>query len=216
MPRSSSLIRSSSSWTWCLTLLLIPLNSGLFLGSDSAAGSTANGWLVALEYDGNAIRAGEWWRLLTANLVHMSRNHFYLDVGVFVVLGCLYERPLRGIFPWLLLVTALAGSLGGLICWPRNTVCRGLSAVDSGLFAAALWVEITLALRDRARWLWVGPATLIFVLKNVYECWTGQSFFGTQSLLGPAQLAVAAHTAAILAALALLACLGWKKEWAGC
>ena len=191
---------SHFKWTWSLSAVVFVLNLGLF----SSVSVPFQTLLTSLQFDGLAIRYGEWWRLLTANLVHFNPNHFFLDVGVFVVLGFLYERSFRGFYPWLLLTMALAGSIAGLVFWPERTICRGLSAVDSGLFAAALCVEFRLAWRDRTRWLWVGPATAIFVAKNIYECATGQSFFSTQALLGPTQLAVAAHTSAILAALVFL------------
>jgi rhomboid family GlyGly-CTERM serine protease len=195
--------------TWSLVPPLVLLNMGVFVPGSV----TASDVLDLLQFDGRAVRAGELWRLVTANLVHFSLNHFLLDVSVFLVLGTMYEPYFRGRYPWLLLVMGLAGSLGGLLVWPANTICRGLSAVDSGLFAAALFVEFRLAWRDRTRWLWVGPAAALFVWKNIYELTTGHSFFSTESILGPARLAVAAHTAAILAAVGFCTAMVVKETW---
>jgi rhomboid family GlyGly-CTERM serine protease len=140
------------------------------------------------------------WRLVTGNLVHWSRPHFFLDVGVFLILGLMFERSIGSSFPWLLVAMSLASGLAGLALWPPETRCRGLSGVDSGLFAAALVVEGRLALQDRARWLWVAPAAAIFIAKNGYELATGQPFFNTDRLLGPMTMAVTVHLAAIATA----------------
>lgn len=62
-------------WTWSLTAVLVVLNVGLF----SSEPAWSQSLLLHLQFDGTAIRAGEFWRLLTANLVHINRNHFDLD-----------------------------------------------------------------------------------------------------------------------------------------
>jgi rhomboid family GlyGly-CTERM serine protease len=200
---------TGAKWTLSLSGVLVLLNLDLALGTWTPAGEL----LTAMEFHGEAIRQGEVWRLLTGNLVHFNRAHFYLDVGVFMALGLLYERYFAWSYPWLLLVLALAAGLGGLVFWPEPTVCRGLSGVDSGLFAAALCVEFALAAQDRTRWLWVAPAAMIFAIKNAYELATGHSFFGTEALLGPAKLATEAHTAAIVAAVAFCLCALMAGHW---
>jgi membrane associated rhomboid family serine protease len=103
----------------------------------------------------------------------------------------------------------------GLVCFlvldPR-THMRGLSGVDAGLFAAALMVEFRLAWRDPSRWWWVAPAAALFLTKTVYETVTGQSFFNTQSLLGPMKLATTAHLAGIAAAVLFVLLVPLKIE----
>jgi rhomboid family GlyGly-CTERM serine protease len=188
---------SRSRWTLAIALGVTVINADLCFSTWSVTSELAR----ALEFDGVAIRNGEVWRVLTGNLVHWNREHLFLDVGVFLVLGIVFERSMGRSYPWLLLLTALASGIAGLALWEPHTRCRGLSGVDSGLFAAALVIEWRLAFRDRTRWLWVAPATMLFALKNGVELSTGRSFFGTEQLLGPTCLAVAAHTAAILAAI---------------
>src|SRR5438445_11328024 len=90
-------------WTLGLAVVLL-LNPGLF----SWGPWDAKEWLARLQFDGVAIREGEWWRLLTGNLVHWSPEHFALDAVAFLVLGLLYERYFRGLYPCLLLWLALA------------------------------------------------------------------------------------------------------------
>ena len=48
----------------------------------------------ALLYDRAAIRAGEYWRLLSGHLVHLDRAHLAWNLAAFVVLGWLAESAL--------------------------------------------------------------------------------------------------------------------------
>jgi len=184
-------------WTLGLCLALVALNFGVMPGAPAWAGSLVS----ALQFDRSAILGGEIWRLITGNFVHWSPEHFALDVSVFLVVGCLYEPIIRRIYPWLML--AAAGTVGVVlfVFQPELTIYRGLSGVDSGQFAAALGIECFLAWRQSRRWLWVSPAAAIFVLKILYECGTGQLFFGTESLgdIGrPVPLSHAAGVGAVL------------------
>jgi hypothetical protein len=45
-----------------------------------------------LEFDRQALAAGEWWRYLTGYVTHWSTNHLFWDVLMFVVLGCSTAR----------------------------------------------------------------------------------------------------------------------------
>lgn len=197
-----------SRWTVGATIGLVLLNFDHCFGTWGITDELAE----ILESSGSAIRHGDIWRVFTGNLVHWTAAHFYLDVGVFLLLGLMYEHALGLSFPWLVLTTGLAAGLADLTFSPAGTRCRGLSGVDSGLFAAALVVECRLALKDPFRWLWAGPATAIFFLKNAYEVATGESFFSTEHILGPAKLAVAAHVAAILAALVFCTLMTWTQN----
>jgi rhomboid family GlyGly-CTERM serine protease len=177
--------------------------------------------VTTLQFDRPAILHGEIWRVITGNLVHWSLEHFALDVAVFLVVGCLYEPIIRRIYPWLMLASAAAVGVGLLLFQPALTIYRGLSGVDSGQFAAAVGIECLLASREKRRWLWVGPATAVFALKILFECGTGQMFFGTESLgdIGrPVPLAHAAGVAAVLGFVAI--CLfvrnsAFREESAG-
>jgi membrane associated rhomboid family serine protease len=144
---------------------LVLLNVGLFSWAPPAAGEL----LTRLQFDSEAVRAGELWRLLTFNLVHWTPRHFALNLAVFLGLGLIYERYFRRWYPWLLL---LSGSAVGLGVWwwlPARALCRGLSGVVACQAAAALGVELVRARRDRSRWLWLAPALLLFVLWLVYK-----------------------------------------------
>lgn len=159
-----------------------------------------------LQYDRGLTEAGEYWRLLTGNFVHWSREHFLLDVGAFFVVGLLGEKTLGNKYPWILL--AGAALVGVAVWWCVSTMgtYRGLSGVDSAQFAALLIAECVVSRQERMRWLFVTPALAIFVTKILFECATGTLFFGTNSL-GEIGLPVpAAHAAGAIAACVVFAC----------
>lgn len=183
-----------------------------------------------LEYDRQAICRGQVWRLATGNWVHWSREHFYLDVGAFLALGLFYEpalnrrwpcwgrspdlapirfyeAALKRPFPWLFAALCLAVGLAMFALQPDLATYRGLSGVDSGIFAAALLWEASQAGGDRRRWLWVLPASLIFVVKLGFECTTGELFFGSSSLGDLGQPVPLAHAAGAFAAVAIAGCV---------
>src|SRR5262245_41828103 len=101
-------------WTLGVTFLLVLINFDLCSGGWGVTSELSG----ALESNGVAIRHGEVWRVLTGNLVHWNPPHFYLDVGVFLVLGVLYEGALGRWFPWLLLTMGLAAGLAELVFPP--------------------------------------------------------------------------------------------------
>lgn len=183
-------------WTLGLGMLMLLVNFGVS-GTPSFGGWLAHG----LEFDRQAILDGQVWRLVTGNLVHWSPEHFYLDVGAFLLVGWLYE-PLSGRrYPWLLLSAGLAVGVGLLLFLPELKTYRGLSGVDSGQFVGALLIEVAAARGQPVRWLWAAPAATIFLVKILYECGTGNLFFGTESLgdIGtPVPLAHLAGAAAVL------------------
>jgi rhomboid family GlyGly-CTERM serine protease len=169
--------------------------------------------LTVLQYDRDAILHGEVWRLMTGNLVHWSAEHFWLDVGAFLLLGALYEPSFkRGALSFVAFLSAVAFVIGAslLLFLPELHVYRGLSGVDSGIFAAALLIEAWQAKENARRWFFVGPAALIFTAKLAFECATGELFFGTSSLGDLGQPVPLAHVAGAFAA---LAALGWQSRW---
>jgi len=187
-----------------MCLLMIVLNLGLFDCAPRAAGSAVT-WL---QFDREGITNGQLWRLLTGNLVHWSPEHFLLDVGAFLVIGLIYERFLGRSYPWLLLAAATTVGLSVWLLQPDVKLYRGLSGVDSGQFAAALCLEVALARRHPRRWVWVGPAAAVFLVKVAYECATGQMFFATDSLGNIGQPMPLAHAAGVAAACGIM----WVTE----
>jgi rhomboid family GlyGly-CTERM serine protease len=158
-------------WTVGLTAVVAVLNFGLFTGGPAAD------WLRELEFERRAVLEGETWRVLSGNLVHFDRRHFILDAGVFLVLGWMSERSIGRAYPLLLLWIALVIGVAGLWFLPDGTHMRGLSGVNAGQFAAALWVEIGLARREPRRWRWTVPAAGLFLFWVGYGAATGRSLW---------------------------------------
>lgn len=82
------------------------------------------------------------WRLVTGHLVHFGFQHFALDVLAFFVLTALCERSGRGATLRVLALSAVSVSAAVLLFCPELTHYRGLSGIDSALFAylaRALW-----------------------------------------------------------------------------
>jgi len=69
-----------------------------------------------------------------------------------------------------------------LFLQPEMMIYRGLSGVDSGLFAIALMLECSEAKNDASRWWYIVPAAVVFIAKLGFEVTTGGMFFGTESL----------------------------------
>jgi len=159
---------SFPGWTVCLAAVITLMNVGLFVGGPAAD------MLPRLELDPRAVLAGQPWRVMTANFVHWGREHFLLDVGAFLTLGWLSEPYFRRSYPLLLLCVALGVGLSGMWFLEDRTNLRGLSGVNSGQFAALLWIEIGLAIRERRRWIWAAPATAFFLVWIGHGAMTGR------------------------------------------
>lgn len=159
--RSPPLARSAP---WIAALLLPQLAAILWPRLDGA-----------LVYDRTAIASGEIWRLLSGHLVHWSPRHFAYDAAALVVLALL----LAGRGGKLLGVTVVASSLaisGGVwLLRPDLDQYRGLSGIDSALFAAAA-ATLFLELRGARRILPLA-ALALFAAKLLREIATGHALF---------------------------------------
>lgn len=92
-----------------------------------------------------AVRAGEWWRLFTAPLLHVNPIHLGFNGMALLGLGALVERYAnRAYVPLVFLLTALAGGLGSFVYTDGTSV--GASGGIMGLVGFAL----VLSLRRRA------------------------------------------------------------------
>lgn len=89
-----------------------------------------------LRYERSAVAAGEWWRLVTAHLVHLDGPHLAMNLAGLVLLWCLYSADARP-RDWLVvaLAAALAVGLGLYVLAPGVLWYVGLSGVLHGLWA---------------------------------------------------------------------------------
>lgn len=96
-----------------------------------------------LRYDRTAIVAGEWWRLLTAHLVHLDFRHVVLDIVGLVLLWALFARDFSPMRWALVALTAAAAVDCGL--WfrdPRIAWYVGASGVLHGALAAGVFGRV--------------------------------------------------------------------------
>jgi membrane associated rhomboid family serine protease len=97
--------------------------------------------LYAGEFSASLVKAGELWRLVTANLLHGSLGHMALNVMGLRFLGAFVERPLGAHATFLILVLSGFGAMVGsaLAGYPSAV---GASGMVFGLAGALLWLEL--------------------------------------------------------------------------
>ncbi len=91
--------------------------------------------LDALAYDRQAVLAGEWWRLLTAHLVHLGTAHAAAG-ALAAALGPLLFRAAAGWPGWTAAALAAAAAVdAGLLLDPAVRWYAGASGLAHGLLA---------------------------------------------------------------------------------
>ena len=161
----------------CLLLLLL-----------TAAGDPGR---LLLRYDRAGLAVGQWWRLLTAHVVHLGLRHALLNCLGLLLMWALFARDYS---PWgwaVILIGAIAGVDAGL--WLADSTVRwyvGSSGVLHGVLAAG-----ALAKARRGE---IEGGVLIAALaaKLAYEHWVG-----ALPLAGTPDVVVDAHLYGVLGAL---------------
>ncbi len=152
-----------SIWAW--TILLLMVNLPLAWGEVRSS----------LLFLPDIVRQGQWWRIFTFPLVHLSWYHFLLDAGGFLLLfGCLEAK--RWFARTLYIAGAGAGSL--LLALAMDPVIdsqglSGLSGIAHGLMAVSA-LEM-LRHKDQRRWGWISLFTVVG--KSTYELVSGHVLF---------------------------------------
>ena len=151
----------------------------LLLAAAAAAVYASPALTTLLQYDRVAIASGQLWRLVTCHWTHWSVDHLLWDAVAFAFLAVLCERDGRRRLVVCLLVAAPVISIGLWWLEPQMLTYRGLSGVDSALFAmlAATIAREQIASRN---WRWVAAVALVcagFGAKVWYETATGATFF---------------------------------------
>src|ERR1700733_10162423 len=134
----------------CLLLLII-----------QSGGAAAQ---LALRYDRDFLAAGQWWRLLTAHVVHLGYEHAVLDVAGLVLMWALFARDYSP-RQWLLIIglSALGVDAGLWLLSSTTQWYVGSSGVLHGVLAAGTCAH----LRRREPDGWI--LALFLVGKLVYE-----------------------------------------------
>ncbi|MGH7411347.1 MAG: rhombosortase, partial [Candidatus Methylomirabilis sp.] len=137
------------------------------------------GAATRLQYDRAAIAAGELWRILSGHWTHVSADHLFWNVLAFVVLGAIGERSSRVRFYTCLVGSAVVIPVALWTALPQLRTYRGLSGIDSALFAL-LAVTLMKDVIHARRWTWVtglSAVFLAFIGKVGFEMATGRTIF---------------------------------------
>lgn len=116
-------------------------------------------WFVAGRVDGNLIRAGEWWRSITALTLHSGLKHFAGNAGFGVVFGLMAGRMLGSGITWLTVIVAssIANLVNTLLLDSSHRSIGASTAVFAvlGIVAGFVWRA---RLMKQDRWAYrVGP-----------------------------------------------------------
>jgi rhomboid family GlyGly-CTERM serine protease len=176
----------------------------------SAAAGAA--WLIpgaasGLQYDRAALAAGQWWRIFTCHWTHFSLDHLLWDVAMFALLGALCERRSRAALLVCILLSAAMIPAMGWIFMPRMQTYRGLSGIDSALFALLAFDLLLREIRTGGRSgivLAIGGLLVLFIAKIGVEIIYGRTTFVDSS----AACMIPAPQAHLVGAVAGLACAG--------
>jgi rhomboid family GlyGly-CTERM serine protease len=167
-------------------LALILLNLGLWQGEPNAG----------LVYFPDRIADGEWWRLLTHPLIHVSQYHLMLDGAAFLLL---YATLNTGAL-WRRLGYVVACGAGSLLLSqalssivPVSGLC-GLSGIAHGLMAVGslemLWVRSSRK---------VGALILsTVILKSLIELLSGDVLFSSQHVGSIGRPVVESHAGGVI------------------
>ncbi len=146
---------SSLSLSFRLTLYLGALLILLHL--------TPENWHSLLRYERNSVAAGEIWRILTSNFIHLSWGHLALNLAGLLLIGWLFAARFS---PWYwvtaVLVCSLSTGFGLYFLSPEVFWCVGLSGTLHGLIVVGTidWIKqgdrlgIVLLIGIGAKLLW--------------------------------------------------------------
>ena len=150
-----------------------------------------------------AVKAGQWWRMASFPLIHLSWYHLLLDAGGFLlVYHSLEER--RVLLRLMYVAGAGAGSLLLTLALEPEISHRGLAGL-SGVAHGLMAVSALEMLRqpDQRRW-----GVFCFVLvagKSIYELYTGQVVFAFMHMGLCGHPLAASHAGGVIGALWVLA-----------
>jgi len=113
-------------------------------------------WPDVIRYERAGLDAGELWRIITGNFVHLNWGHFGLNTAGLVFVMAIFAEDWSP-FDWMaqLLISALAVGLGLHYLSLDIPWCVGLSGVLHGMF---VYGAVGLAIRriSVAKWLIIG------------------------------------------------------------
>jgi len=102
-----------------------------------------SGAVPELRYDRQLIASGQWYRVISANFVHLNNSHLLMNVlGVVMVMVFFSNHLKKRQWIGLIVVSSLFVSIGLMLFNPEIHRYVGLSGVLHGLFIAGAMAEI--------------------------------------------------------------------------
>lgn len=153
--------------------------------------------------DGATLASGEWWRLLTSQVLHVKLGHMLLNAVGLAIIGAALERCIGS---WRLLAIAVVGGgvgqLASVLAYP-TLVSSGASQAALALVAALGTIVVRQWMRRDARqdvsdWIGIVVAALYFCISLALD-------------LSTAHTVKAGHSAAFVAGMLLAVALGQSK-----
>jgi membrane associated rhomboid family serine protease len=117
-------------------------------------------WLAGL-FSKTLFRAGELWRVLTANLLHAHVPHLVTNLLFILAVGALVEMALGAVRTAFVMGASALGAMGASLATGYEQVV-GASGILLGLMGAALWLEFRCV--DRLPVTWRVPRWLLLAL----------------------------------------------------
>jgi rhomboid family GlyGly-CTERM serine protease len=146
-------------------------------------------WRSWLQYDRAGLAAGQWWRLLSGHLVHLSLPHLLLNLAGMVLLWMLFARE-YSTRQWLIIVALSIAAIDAGLWWLQPTVLWyvGASGVLHGVWAAGAWAQITGGRPTARATLGSAAPMLLLLAKLIYEHVSSRS-----ALIGSIPVVLVAH-----------------------
>ena len=135
------------------------------------------------------------WRIVTCHFTHWTYEQLAWDVLAFLALGAACERRNRAAFHATLLASAVTIPLAVRALAPEVIAYRGMSGIDSALFALLL-------VQESKRSKWVAACAVGFIAKLAFELFANDTVFVGSMGDGVSPVPVA-HLAGALTALVI-------------
>jgi rhomboid family GlyGly-CTERM serine protease len=147
-----------------------------------------------LRYDRGLIAAGQWWRMLSCNFVHLGWWHWFLNELGLLVLVLLCPQALSPAVWMRRLILLSLGMSVGLYCFvPQMSYYVGMSGIIHGLFVLGLMPQVLK--KDL-----ISACCLAYILgKLIWELMTGAPLSDEQAIGG--HVAIQSHLFGAISAL---------------
>ncbi len=158
---------------------------------------------AALEYQRSAVAAGEWWRLITAHLVHLDLEHAVLNALGLVLMWSLFARDYRP-QEWLAIIAVTFATIDAGL-WFHDTHVDwyvGASGALHGVMAAGTLAHVRRG--DLDGWI----LAVFIVAKLLYEQFSGALPFTESGV----PVVVNAHLYGAVGGLAMAALMKPRSE----